>query len=100
MIIIIGAKDKKMLEFSDNYIEDAIIIDKMCSIKSVKGKVKIIVPFAELQDNGVFSGTSIWLDELLMTLNVEELIINKKTNENLLDKICLSYQVPYRFFNL
>lgn len=99
MIIIVGVKDDKMKEFTKKFIEYYLVIDNACLIKRIKNKVKIIVPFAELKSNGIFSGTSCWLEELLMTLDVEELLINKKTNEKLLDEICLLYQVPYRFFN-
>ena len=45
----------------------------MCNVKTIKGEVDIIIPFAKIEPNGLITNTQVHFEELLMSVNVKSI---------------------------
>ncbi len=71
------------------------VMYKMCDVKLIKEKTKVIIPFGFIQDNGLVSNTYVHFYELLMSINVEEVIYYNSYNEQKLKQICDEFKIKY-----
>lgn len=73
MKIIVGNMTHKLREFIKKYhfTSKIIVINKMCNVKTIKGEVDIIIPFAKIEPNGLITNTQVHFEELLMSVNVK-----------------------------
>ena len=70
MKVIVGNMSYKLKDFIRKYqfTSRIIVINKMCNVKTIKGKVDVFIPFGRLEKNGLITNTQVNLEELLMSL--------------------------------
>lgn len=90
--IVLGEKNDKTKYFS--IINDAILTDELCGIKFIKEEVELFIPYSIVLDNGMISNTSLFIEELLITLNVKKVYL-AQTNNDYLEKISVFYKVEF-----
>ncbi len=97
MILVIGVMDLRMKEFlKNNVFDDHVkVIYKMCDVKLIKEKTKVVIPFGFVQDSGLINNTYVHFYELLLMLNVTEVIYYNSYNESKLKSICDEFNVRY-----
>ena len=83
MKIVIGENTKINNLFAEKM--NALLTDEMCGIKFIKEEVEIFIPYEEVLNNGFITNTKVYLEELLITLNVKKLYLsqqNKQTKQS------------------
>lgn len=83
MKIVIGEKRVDNNLFSEKI--NALLTDEMCGIKFIKEEVELFIPYEKILDNGIISNTNIFIEELLITLNVKKLYLSQRINSYLQD---------------
>ena len=86
MRLLLGEKSKLLVEYAD--LINAIPASEMCSIKFIKEDVDLYV-ISKILDNGFIENTSLYLEEVLATLNVKKIYYKYENTEYLKD--CASY---------
>lgn len=81
MKIVIGENTKINNLFAEKM--NALLIDEMCGIKFIKEEVEIFIPYEEVLNNGFITNTKVYLEELLITLNVKKLYLSQQNNSYL-----------------
>lgn len=83
MKIVIGEKRVDNNLFAEKI--NALLTDEMCGIKFIKEEVELFIPYEKILDNGMISNTNIFIEELLITLNVKKLYLSQRNNSYLQD---------------
>ena len=83
MKIVIGEKRVDNNLFAKKI--NALLTDEMCGIKFIKEEVELFIPYEKILDNGMISNTNIFIEELLITLNVKKLYLSQRINSYLQD---------------
>ena len=81
MKIVIGENRKINNLFAEKM--NALLTDEMCGIKFIKEEVEIFIPYEEVLNNGFITNTKVYLEELLITLNVKKLYLSQQNNSYL-----------------
>lgn len=81
MKIVIGENTKINNLFAEKM--NALLTDEMCGIKFIKEEVEIFIPYEEVLNNGFITNTKVYLEELLITLNVKKLYLSQQNNSYL-----------------
>ncbi len=81
MKIVIGENTKINNLFAEKM--NALLTDEMCGIKFIKEEVEIFIPYEEVLNNGLITNTKVYLEELLITLNVKKLYLSQQNNSYL-----------------
>lgn len=90
MKIVLGEKTKKLEDFA--YKISGIIAFEMCGIKFIKEVVDLYIPYEKVLDSGFIENTSLYLEEVLLTLKVRNVYYgNEKTSY--LEELAKIYQV-------
>jgi hypothetical protein len=76
MKIVIGENTKINNLFAEKM--NALLTDEMCGIKFIKEEVEIFIPYEEVLNNGFITNTKVYLEELLITLNVKKLYLSQQ----------------------
>lgn len=102
MILIIGSMDRRLQDFIRNskFHEKVLVISKMCNIKTITQNVKVLIPFQIVLKNGIVSNTAVHLEELIITLNVDEVIYTNIYNKDVMDYLERTYNVKTTYLNL
>lgn len=102
MKVIVGNMTYKLRDFIKNYqfTSRIIVINKMCNVKTIKGKVEVFIPFGRLEKNGLILGTQVNLEELLMSLNVETLYYGNLKNKEEIEEIGNRYDVNVVYLDI
>ena len=83
MKIVIGENTKINNLFAEKM--NALLTDEMCGIKFIKEEVELFIPYEKILDNGMISNTNIFIEELLITVNVKKLYLSQRINSYLQD---------------
>ena len=81
MKIVIGENTKINNLFAEKM--NALLTDEMCGIKFIKEEVEIFIPYEEVLNNGFITNTKVYLEELLITLNIKKLYLSQQNNSYL-----------------
>lgn len=81
MKIVIGENTKINNLFAEKM--NALLTDEMCGIKFIKEEVEIFIPYEEVLNNGLITNSKVYLEELLITLNVKKLYLSQQNNSYL-----------------
>ncbi len=81
MKIVIGENTKINNLFAEKM--NALLTDEMCGIKFIKEEVEIFIPYEEVLNNGFITNTKVYLEELLISLNVKKLYLSQQNNSYL-----------------
>lgn len=81
MKIVIGENTKINNLFAEKM--NALLTDEMCGIKFIKEEIEIFIPYEEVLNNGFITNTKVYLEELLITLNVKKLYLSQQNNSYL-----------------
>lgn len=95
MTLIIGDKNK----FSKIIKDEVVEIDNLCHFKDKidKNKLYDVIVDRKYIEEGVFEKTTIFLDELLLTIPIQRLIYLPIKNRLLLTEIASMYDVCVEF---
>lgn len=102
MILIIGSMDRRLQDFIRNnkFHQKVLVINKMCNIKTITQNVKVLIPFQIVLKNGIVSNTAVHLEELIITLNVDEIIYTNIYNKDVMEYLEKTYNVKTTYHNL
>lgn len=102
MILIIGTVDRKLQDFikKSKFHQKVLVINKMCNVKTITQNVTVLIPFQIVLKNGLVSNTAVHLEELIITLNVDEIIYTNMYNKDIMDYFSKTYNVKTRYYNL
>lgn len=79
MKIVLGENTKNNRDFANLY--GAILTSEMCGIKNLKEEVEIFIPYERILENGMITNTIIFIEEVLLTLNVKKVFISQENSE-------------------
>lgn len=102
MILIIGTVDRKLQDFikKSKFHQKVLVINKMCNVKTITQNVTVLIPFQIVLKNGLVSNTAVHLEELIITLNVDEIIYTNIYNKEIMDYFSKTYNVKTKYYDL
>ena len=102
MKIIVGNMSHKLREFIKKYhfTSKIIVINKMCNVKTIKGEVDIIIPFAKIEPNGLITNTQVHFEELLMSVNVKSIKYGNPHAKSSFEEIAHRYGIIANYLDL
>lgn len=102
MILIIGTVDRKLQDFikKSKFHQKVLVINKMCNVKTITQNVTILIPYQIVLKNGLVSNTAVHLEELIITLNVDEIVYTNIYNKEIMDYFSKTYNVKTMYYDL